>query len=125
MAGGQRRVEKPCAAAASDGDQPVDPVLVGNDRVERRRRAVVGRVEQVGAVEMQEVEEEHRQRLVPGCGDVGRRPNRDAVTWKRCGRPSGRSAIASPSATRSVTGRASVASTTSGSRAVTSSRLRV
>ncbi|CPB21630.1 Uncharacterised protein [Mycobacterium tuberculosis] len=53
------------------------------------------------------------------------RPNRDAVTWKRCGRLSGHSAIASPSATRSRTGSASVASTTSGSRAVTSSRLRV
>ncbi|CPA40974.1 Uncharacterised protein [Mycobacterium tuberculosis] len=47
------------------------------------------------------------------------------MTWKRCGRLSGHSAIASPSATRSRTGSASVASTTSGSRAVTSSRLRV
>ena len=44
------------------------------------------------------------------------RPNRDAVTWNRCGRLSGRSAIASASAIRSVTGSASVASTTSGSR---------
>ena len=62
------------------------------------------------------------------CGPVPlppRLPNLDAVTWKRCGRPSGLSAIASASAIRSVTGSARAASTTSGSRAVTSSRLRV
>src|SRR4051812_351377 len=52
-------------------------------------------------------------------------PKRLAVTWKGYGRPSGFSAIASPSRTTSPAGSARTASTTSGTRAVMSSRLRV
>ena len=65
--------------------------------------ALAGRpVEQVDAVEMQQVEDEHRQRLAARAAAMSTlRPNRDAVTWNRCGRPSGRSAIASASAIRS------------------------
>ena len=47
------------------------------------------------------------------------------VSWNGCGRPSGRSAIASPSSTASRTGSARAKSTTSGTRAVTSWRWRV
>ena len=52
-------------------------------------------------------------------------PKRLAVTWNGYGRPSGFSAMASPSSTTSRAGSASTASTTSGTRAVMSSRLRV
>ena len=50
---------------------------------------------------------------------------RAPVTWNGCGLPSSRSTIASPSTTRSPPGRAATASTTSGTRSVISSRLRV
>ena len=54
-----------------------------------------------------------------------RLPNRDPVTWNGCGRPSARSAIASPSSTSGSASSASTASTTSGTCAVTSSSERV
>ena len=70
----------------------------------RRRRSAGRRVEQVDAVEVQHVEEEHRQRLCGAC----RRPRRPTAAEPRRGdleavraAPSGRSAIASPSAIRS------------------------
>ena len=50
---------------------------------------------------------------------------RAPVTWNGCGLPSSRSAIASPSTTSVTAGRAATASTTSGTRSVISSRLRV
>ena len=90
----------------------------------RQRRGALGArpVEQILAVEVQQVEEHRRQQhRVRRTRDA----NRDPVTWNGCGRPSSRSAIASPSSTNDAAGSASAASTTSGSRAVTSSSVRV
>jgi hypothetical protein len=53
------------------------------------------------------------------------RPNRFMVTWNDCGEPSGFNAIASPSSIRVLRGEARTASTISGTRAVTSLRVRV
>ena len=50
---------------------------------------------------------------------------RDAVSWNGSGLPSSRSAISSPSKTAVVTGSFASSETTSGSRAVMSSRVRV
>ncbi len=50
---------------------------------------------------------------------------RDPVTWNGAGRPPSSMTMASPSRTRSPPGSAATASRTSGSRSVTSSRLRV
>ena len=55
-----------------------------------------GAVEQVLAVDVQHVEEQRRERRV---ASARRAPKRLAVTWNGSGRPSGRSAIASPSST--------------------------
>src|SRR5215472_15174607 len=52
-------------------------------------------------------------------------PARPAVTWNGLGRPSGRSATASPSRTAARASSASAASAISGTRAVMSSRVRV
>ena len=60
---------------AVGGGQPVDALAGWNHRVECRETLRGGQVEQVGAVEVQQIEEEHRQRL-RGAGtlDVGRAP---------------------------------------------------
>ena len=63
MSRGQRRIQEVGGGDRIRGDQPIDPVLRGRDVVERRRPFAGRCVEQVDAVAMQDVEEEHRQRL--------------------------------------------------------------
>ena len=98
-------------------------MLLGHQRVEGGEPLVAGGVEQVAAVDVEQVEEVRRDRRTPGV--VLRRAG-----W-RCpgtaiGRPSSSSASASPSRTKRVRRAATrPTSTTSGSRPVMSSRLRV
>src|SRR5439155_863620 len=58
-------------------------------------------------------------------GTSSRLPKRLMVNWNGCGRPSGRSAMASPSRITAATGSPRTASTTSGTRSVMSARFRV
>ena len=90
-------------------------------------RSLAGAVEQVLAVEVQQVEERRRERQrVPQLRDVAAAAEaRSPSSGTDAGRPSARSAIASPSSTTARTGSASAASTISGTRAVTSSSVRV
>ena len=111
---------KPLRGSAIGGDQPVDPLVGGHDRVERGE-ALGGRARSSRSTPSRcsRSKKNTDSGCAARCASRSPRaavPNRDAVTWNRCGRPSGRSAMASPSAIRSVTGSARVASTTSGSR---------
>ena len=73
MPGGQRAVQKLLCGNGIRGDEPVDAVVGRHDGVQGGGADVGGLVEQVGAVEVQEVEEEHRQRLGrAGGADVDR-----------------------------------------------------
>ena len=81
------------------------------------QRSPRGQVEQVAAVEVQHVEEERRERhraRSAATSAAGRRGSRCPGTAR--GRPSGRSAIASPSRISVRAGSARAASTTSGTR---------
>ena len=64
MPGGQRHLQEPLGRLRIGGDQPVDPLIGRHDRVEGRQPVAGGFVEQIDAVEVQDVEEEHRQRLL-------------------------------------------------------------
>ena len=128
MTGGERAVEELLRRGRDRRSPAGRPgTRSGTISARPRPRSLAGHVEQVDAVDGAAGRRRTPTAVArPAAAAMSAlRPNRDAVTWNRCGRPSGRSAIASPSATRVVTGSASVASTTSGSRAVTSSRLRV
>jgi hypothetical protein len=63
MSGCQGAVQKLLRRLGISGDETVHPLTGGHDGVECGDPAVSGLVEQVGAVEMQDVEEEHRKRL--------------------------------------------------------------
>ena len=83
-------------------------------------------VEQVLAVQVEQVEQEGvRGRVAASRSTSSRLPTRLAVTWNGWGRPSGWRAMTSPSSTAVPTGRVRAAATTSGTRAVMSSRVRV
>ncbi len=99
VAGGERGVEERLRAAPSSATTARGTTRgAGHDAPRARVGALgAGPVEQVLAVEVQHVEEERRQRHAqPSARRV---PKRLAVTWNGCGRPSARSAIASPSST--------------------------
>ena len=95
--------------------------------VERREPVAQRHVDQVLSVDVEAVEEEGRERR-RRCEGLRRRrlvPKRLIVTWKGCGRPSARSAIASPSSTIVPGASVRIASTISGTRSVMSARFRV
>ena len=68
-------VEKPLRGVGVVGDQAIDAMGFRHDGVEGSDALAGGPVQQVFAVEMQQVEHEHRQRLrLPGGGDVHAAP---------------------------------------------------
>ena len=97
----ERVLEEGGGAGAGVHDRARHAHRLGDERLEHGE-ALVGRaVEEIGAVSVEDVEEERgeRHRRVR-CASTSRRlANRLAVTWNGCGRPPSRSAIASPSRT--------------------------
>ena len=71
MTGFECDVEKPLRGVGVVGDQSVHPMGRRHDRVQGGHPLACRPVQQVFAVQMQQVEDEHRQRLrFPGGGDV-------------------------------------------------------
>ena len=126
--GGQGALEEGLRRIGIGGDKPLDAAArPGRSRPASRPLARPRRVEQIASVEMQHVEEEGR-----AAAARPRRADVDAAAEARRGdlervRPADPGAARSPRRRRPACrhGRASTASTTSGSRAVMSSRLRV
>ena len=122
VAGGERVGEERRGLAPRRGDQPGHPVRArGPGRPAPRSRSAAGASSRSLAVEVQQVEEVRRDE---------RRPSGLARCATRCpgtgaGGRSSSSAIASPSSTTRSAGSARTTATTSGSRSVMSSRLRV
>ena len=75
MAGRQRCVEEPSGFVGVRGDQPVHPVRGRNDGVERREPLGRGQIQEIFAIAVQHVEEEHRKLL---CATGGRYVDRAA-----------------------------------------------
>ena len=82
------------------------PLRLGHHLGQQRRPLGARPIQHVLPVYVQDVEDEQAQRDPPSFW----RANREPVTWNGSGRPSGRSAIASPSSTAALTGNASAAS---------------
>ena len=126
VAGGERLLEEALRLVGVARLEPRGPEGVRHALGEAVDALGEREVEQVAAVQVEAVEEERRQ------GDASARSRRRRASaepahrhLEGCGRPSGRSAITSPSSTIASTGSDGTAATTSGTRSVTSARLRV
>ena len=95
---------KAAASAGSDVDSRPTRCAGGTSASSAASRSVVGASSRSAPSQCRMSKKNTESRWAPlaAVRDTSTdRPNRDAVTWKRCGRLSGRSAIASPSAIRS------------------------
>lgn len=108
------------------GDETAYAQGLGDDAGELGVAVGGGEGEQVAAVDGQQVEEDRGEGDGgPGAGDVEAEAVRPATSWKGRGRPSGPSAMTSPSRTACRAASSPTAAATSGSRPVMSSRVRV
>ena len=97
VAAGERVVEHRARRRGVRRDRSRHPRVLRHELGERLEPLAARAVDQVLAAGVQHVEEQRGER--GGAGRAARVPMRLAVTWNGSGRPSARSAIASPSST--------------------------